>query len=105
MSRHRRSGAPTVASVIAEVRRHMTDAEIVRAAQAITIGNDAYLKRLTVAGRPVRLENRGPDARMGRHGGGWDFEVGVQLGRSGIRGTIIVTLGRGSIRIDPRPAS
>ena len=104
MSAHR-ADAPTVASVVTEVRRKMDDREIVKAAVALTIGNEAYTHRLVVAGRPVRLENRGPSARMGRFGGGWEFSVGIQTGRNGTKGTIIVNLGRGSIRIDPRSAA
>lgn len=58
--------------------------------------------RLTVKGRPVRFSNRGPSARMGRFGGGWERELGVQLGGRGPSGTIIVNLWRSSVRIDPR---
>lgn len=68
-------------------------------------GRAAYDRRTTWRGRPLTFTNRGPDARMGRHGGGWEFELGVQLGRRGARGTVIVSLGRGYLRLDPRPAA
>ena len=66
------------------------------------LSSPAYERRTTWRGRPVRLSNRGPGARMGRHGGGWDFEVGIQLGSRGLDGTVLIKTGRGSIRIDPR---
>lgn len=94
--------AALVADVVTDVRNQMSDVEIGKAVQALTIGSDSYKALLTVLGRPVRLENRGPDARMGRFGGGWEFQVGVQTGRNGTKGTIIINLGRGSIRIDPK---
>lgn len=53
--------------------------------------------------REVHIRNRGEGARMGRFGGGWERELGIQLGRNGLRGTIIVNLWRGSVRIDPLP--
>ena len=62
-----------------------------------------YEKRVTVRGRPWRFQNRGPAAVMGRFGGGWDFQVGFQTGRRGLHGTIIINLGRSSLRIDPAP--
>ena len=80
----------------------MSPTEILEAVQALTLGDKAYHRKLEISGRPVRLENRGPDARMGRFGGGWQTQVGVQMGSRGSRGTIIVNLGKGSIRIDPR---
>lgn len=69
------------------------------------LGAGPYEKRLTWRGRPVRLQNRGPHAVMGRFGGGWETEVGFQMGRRGIHGTIIINLGRASVRIDPRKVS
>jgi hypothetical protein len=101
MTRHRAT-APTVDSMIREVLNQMTRDQVVKAALALTVGKTPYKALLTVAGRPVRLENRGSEARMGRFGGGWDFNIGIQMGRSGTQGTIIVNLGHGSIRIDPR---
>lgn len=67
------------------------------------LGDGPYERRLTVRGRPVRLQNRGPAARMGRFGGGWERELGVQLGARGLEGTVIVNLWRASVRVDPRP--
>lgn len=67
-------------------------------------GHAGYDRRFEWRGRSVKLENRGPDAPMGRFGGGWEREVGVQLGPNGLRGTIIVNLWRGSVRINPRKA-
>ena len=71
-----------------------------RAARAF-LGAGPYENGFIWRGRPVRLGNRGPGAPMGYHGGGWDREFGVRLGRRGWKGTVIVYLGRGSIRIDP----
>jgi len=65
------------------------------------LGSAAYERRTLWRGRAVRVQNRGPAARMGRFGGGWEREVGLQLGRNGLAGTIIVNLWRGSVRIDP----
>jgi hypothetical protein len=67
------------------------------------LGDGPFERRITILGRPVRIQNRGPEAVMGRFGGGWERELGIQLGRRGLTGTIIVNLWRGSIRIDPRP--
>lgn len=74
--------------------------EVVAIARGIA-GEAHYDKRLTWRGRPVRFGNRGPAAQMGRFGGGWERQIGVQLGRRGLEGTIIINLWRGSIRIDP----
>lgn len=101
MSRHR-AEAPSVMDVALAVRAQMTDRQIVDAALALTVRDAAYKAQLNVLGRPVRLENRGSDARMGRFGGGWMTSVGIQMGSRGTRGTIIVNLGKGSIRIDPK---
>jgi len=101
MSRHR-AKSPRVIDVIEEVRSQLSDREIVQAALALTVGDEAYRRNLTCFGRPVRLENRGPDARLGRFGGGWQTIVGIQTGRAGLKGTIIVNLGKGSIRIDAK---
>jgi hypothetical protein len=79
----------------------MTIREIATVVRALTVGDAAYHKRVTWKGRPVRFENRGPDARMGRFGAGWDRELGLQLGPRGLRGTVIINLWKGSIRIDP----
>ncbi len=65
------------------------------------LGRGPYERRTTWRGRPVKLQNRGPDAHMGRFGGGWDRQLGIQLGRNGLSGTVIVNLWRGSVRIDP----
>lgn len=65
------------------------------------LGDGPTDKHVTVKGRPVHLSNRGPGAVMGRHGGGWDYKLGVQLGSRGLAGTVIVSLGRASVRIDP----
>jgi hypothetical protein len=100
MSKHR-ANATSVDSVIHSIRSQMSDREIVQAALALTIGDEPYRHHLKVAGRRVRLENRGIGANMGRFGGGWMTSIGVQMGRNGTRGTIIVSLGKGSIRIDP----
>lgn len=68
------------------------------------LGDDAYEKRTIWRGREVKFSNRGPHARMGRFGGGWDRELGVQLGPNGLKGTVLINLWRGSIRIDPKKA-
>lgn len=73
-----------------------------KVAYALTLGDKAYNHRTAWRGRPVCLQNRGPAAHMGRFGGGWDRELGLQLGRRGFEGTIIINLWKGSIRIDPR---
>jgi hypothetical protein len=78
--------------------------EIIRTAYALTVGDAAYEKRATWRGRPVRFSNRGPAALMGRFGGGWNRELGIQLGSRGLAGTIIVNLWKGSVRIDPKGA-
>lgn len=100
MSKHR-ANATSVDSVIHSIRSQMSDRQIVQAALALTRGDESYKAHLRVAGRRVRLENRGPHANMGRFGGGWMTNVGIQIGRAGLKGTIIVNLGKGSIRIDP----
>lgn len=82
--------------------RARTAAAIAYAPLALTIGEAAFERTYTVRGRRVRLNNRGPGAPMGRHGGGWDLEIGLQLGRNRWAGTILLLLGKGSIRIDPR---
>lgn len=66
------------------------------------LGDGPYQRDWIVRGRRWRLRNRGPDAVMGRHGGGWDREVGIQLGSRGLQGTVLVTLWRASLRIDPK---
>lgn len=38
---------------------------------------------------------------LGDFGGGWERELGLQLGPRGLRGTVIVNLWRGSVRVDP----
>lgn len=73
----------------------------IRVARAL-VGTGSLDRHVIVRGRKVHLENRGPDAVMGRFGGGWERELGIQLGRRGLSGTIILNLWRGSIRIDPR---
>jgi hypothetical protein len=82
----------------------LSDSEIVAAVLALTVGDAEYHRTFEVRGRKVRLQNRGPAAQMGRFGGGWQNSVGMQLGRRGLRGTVIVNLWKGSIRIDPKPA-
>lgn len=67
----------------------------------VAFGTAAGEERGTVLGRTYRVQNRGPAAGMGRFGGGWDFNVGVQMGRRGVKGTIIVNLGKASIRVYP----
>lgn len=67
------------------------------------LGDDHYERRTTWRGRPVRFQNRGTGAVMGRFGGGWERELGIQLGRRGLAGTIILNLWRASVRIDPAP--
>lgn len=74
------------------------------ALRALAAGNAHYERSLTVRGRPVRLSNRGDGAVMGRFGGGWQRELGVQIGGRGLKGTVILNLWKGSVRIDPRPA-
>ncbi|KQP81595.1 hypothetical protein [Aeromicrobium sp. Leaf291] len=64
-------------------------------------GNAAYERTWAWRGRTWRLRNRGPAARMGRFGGGWDRELGLQLGPRGLRGTVIVNLWKSSLRVDP----
>lgn len=93
MSRHRAEGGLP-----------LSDSEIFEALKAVTIGDAPYTKRFEAFGRSVKIENRGPHARMGRFGGGWERELGLQLGGRGLQGTIIVNLWKGSIRIDPKRA-
>lgn len=75
----------------------------VRTARAL-LGHDEVDHWTTFRGRRVHLKNRGPAAHMGRFGGGWERQLGIQLGGRGFAGTIIINLWRGYIRIDPRPA-
>ena len=72
---------------------------------ALVLGNKEYERRTQWRGRSVRLANRGDGARMGRFGGGWEREVGLQLGSRGLNGTIIINLWKGSIRISPREST
>lgn len=71
-------------------------------AWSLVAGNTYVEKRVVVKGRSVRFQNRGEGAHMGRFGGGWQRELGIQMGSRGLRGTVIVNLWKGSIRIDPR---
>lgn len=80
----------------------LTDHELIEAVLALTVGEEAYSRQFKIRGRMVRLQNRGVDAGMGRFGGGWQRQLGIQLGRNSLEGTIIVNLWKGSIRIDPK---
>lgn len=66
------------------------------------LGDAPYDARGKIRGRTWRLQNRGTDAPMGLFGGGWQRQLGVQLGRGGWSGTIIVNLWKSSVRIEPR---
>ena len=54
-------------------------------------------KEARIAGRRVRFQWR-PPGGLGRFGGGWDIEAGIQIGGS----TVIINLGFCSVRIDRR---
>jgi hypothetical protein len=57
-------------------------------------------RAFSVGGRDVRVQWRDVTSPMGRFGGGWQVEAGVQIGKS----TVIVNLGVFSVRIDRRRA-
>lgn len=78
-----------------------TPLEWIRVARAL-VGHGSLDRHVMIRGRKVHLRNKGPAAVMGRFGGGWERELGIQLGSRGLSGTIIVNLWRGSVRIDPR---
>lgn len=83
----------------------MSILRLLKAAYAVTFGNAHYERKVVVRGRSVRFANRGDGAHMGRFGGGWEREVGFQLGSRGVAGTIVINLWKGSIRIDPKASS
>lgn len=80
----------------------MTALQVLAAARALVVGNARYERQMVVRGRTVHLKNRGDGERMGRFGGGWQRQLGLQLGSRGWRGSIIINLWKGSVRIDPR---
>lgn len=81
----------------------MSARQILALVKALAVEDQAFEHRTAWKGRPVRLQNRGPSSWMGRFGGGWERQLGVQLGPDGLEGTVIVNLWKGSIRIDPAP--
>lgn len=97
------SWGPTSSAPRALAARTMTGVRTARALLGVP-GTGEVDHWATFRGRRVHLKNRGADAYMGRFGGGWERELGIQLGGRGFAGTIIINLWRGSIRIDPRPA-
>ena len=54
-----------------------------------------------ILGRKVRYSRKSKNSRMGRFGGGWNWNIGVQVGG----GTIIVNLLVASLRIDRQRAA
>lgn len=64
----------------------------------LALGEGPYEKSGTWRGRKYRFSNRGPASYMGRFGGGWDRELGVQVGRN----TVLINLWKSSIRIDKK---
>jgi len=57
-----------------------------------------FRRNLVVGGRKVLIQWRDPQNPLGRFGGGWQYEAGIQIGGS----TVIVNLGVFSVRIDRR---
>ena len=57
-----------------------------------------YYRETTICGRRVKVKWRDPTNPTGRFGGGWQYEVGIQVGPS----TVIVNLGVFSVRIERR---
>jgi hypothetical protein len=60
------------------------------------VGIDAFVYRWEWFGRRFKFEKRSADNIWGRFGGGWQWEVGVQVGTS----SVIINLLVCSLRID-----
>lgn len=68
----------------------MIIATAMRKARALIPERDGAVNRkFTVAGRRITYRHRGPDAFMGRFGGGWQWKIGMQAGPS----TVLLNVG------------